>query len=136
MAKEERALGSVGEGRFYLPPSEAPEDTSTDPVDEVSEPMTLEDLEAAAAAAGFVLVKAEDVADPAAETVQPDPIEAAAKLAQDPPTEMVAEPKGNASREEWATYARSKGAPESELAEDGSGLSRDELREKYGTPAS
>lgn len=42
-------------------------------------------------------------------------------------------PKGNASREEWAVYAKTKGATDEELAEpaDG-GLSRDELRELYG----
>lgn len=41
-------------------------------------------------------------------------------------------PKGNASRDEWAAYATSKGAPEEETrpVEDG-GLGRDDLRAKY-----
>lgn len=44
-----------------------------------------------------------------------------------------AEPKGNASREDWAAYATKKGAPEEETkpVEDG-GLSRDDLKAKYG----
>lgn len=42
-------------------------------------------------------------------------------------------PKGNASREDWAAYAASKGAPEEDTRpiEDG-GLKQTELREKYG----
>jgi hypothetical protein len=43
-------------------------------------------------------------------------------------------PKGNASREEWAAYAKDeKGAPEEETrpVEEG-GLGRDDLRAKYG----
>jgi hypothetical protein len=42
-------------------------------------------------------------------------------------------PKGNASREDWAAYAEGKGATAEELADpaDG-GLSRDDLRDKYG----
>lgn len=41
-------------------------------------------------------------------------------------------PKGNASRDEWAAYAASLGAPEEETkpVEDG-GLKQTELREKY-----
>lgn len=41
-------------------------------------------------------------------------------------------PKGNASRDDWVAYARAQGAPEEQLADDGSGLSRDELRAQYG----
>lgn len=46
------------------------------------------------------------------------------------------EPKGNATRDEWAAFASSKGAPqeETQTVEDG-GLGRDALREKYGTDA-
>jgi hypothetical protein len=42
-------------------------------------------------------------------------------------------PKGNASREEWAAYASSKGASSDETkpVEEG-GLKQAELREKYG----
>lgn len=49
-----------------------------------------------------------------------------------------AEPAGNASRDDWAAYATTvKGAkPEDLLDGDGKDLGRDELREKYGTPAS
>ncbi|WP_193613156.1 hypothetical protein [Nocardioides lijunqiniae] len=48
-----------------------------------------------------------------------------------------AEPAGNASREDWATYAEKvKGAkPEDLLDADGKDLGRDELREKFGTPS-
>ena len=49
-----------------------------------------------------------------------------------PGSEPVEQPAGNASRDAWAEYARTQGAPESELAQDGTGLGRDELREKYG----
>jgi hypothetical protein len=42
-------------------------------------------------------------------------------------------PKGNASRDEWAAYAVTQGAPDEEIipVEDG-GLSRDDLKAKYG----
>lgn len=42
-------------------------------------------------------------------------------------------PKGNASRAEWAEYAKSKGASEEELKDpaDG-GLTQSQLREKFG----
>jgi hypothetical protein len=47
-----------------------------------------------------------------------------------------AEPAGNASREEWAAYARSKGATDEDLLDaDGKPLGRDALRDKYATPA-
>lgn len=47
------------------------------------------------------------------------------------------EPAGNASRDEWADYARSQGATDEDLVdEDSKDLGRDALREKYGTPAS
>lgn len=42
-------------------------------------------------------------------------------------------PKGNASRDDWADYAKSKGAPDEETrpVEEG-GLKQAELRDKYG----
>lgn len=42
-------------------------------------------------------------------------------------------PKGNASREEWAAYAKKKGAPDEQTrpVEEG-GLKQTELRELYG----
>lgn len=45
------------------------------------------------------------------------------------------EPKGNASRADWVAYARTKGAPEAELAELGTegALSRDDLHAAYGS---
>lgn len=45
------------------------------------------------------------------------------------------EPKGGAKREEWVEFARSQGAPETELGELGTegALSRDDLRAKYGS---
>lgn len=45
------------------------------------------------------------------------------------------EPKGGAKRDEWVDYARSQGAPETELGELGTegALSRDDLRAKYGS---
>lgn len=45
------------------------------------------------------------------------------------------EPSGNASRKEWAAYATEKGAQPEDLVVDGKELTRDELREKYGTPS-
>jgi len=50
----------------------------------------------------------------------------------EPPEEVPADgaPKGNASRDEWAAYAKSQGAPDEET-KDG-GLSQTELRAKYG----
>lgn len=49
-----------------------------------------------------------------------------------------AEPAGNASRDDWAAYAtKVKGAKAEDLVDaDGKDLGRDELREKFGTPAS
>jgi hypothetical protein len=41
------------------------------------------------------------------------------------------EPARNASRDEWAAFAATRGATEEELAE----LKRDELVEKFGTPS-
>lgn len=48
------------------------------------------------------------------------------------------EPAGNASREDWAAYAKSvKGVTDADLVDaEGKELGRDELREKFGTPAS
>jgi hypothetical protein len=49
----------------------------------------------------------------------------------DQPTD--AAPQGNASREAWAEFAKGKGASEDELKDPAEGgLSRDDLREKYG----
>jgi hypothetical protein len=46
---------------------------------------------------------------------------------------VVDTPKGNASREEWAAYAATKGAPEEETKPvDEGGLKQTELRDKYG----
>lgn len=69
--------------------------------------LSFEQLEAAATAAGYRLI----------------PLD-------------VEEPKGNASREDWANFAKAKGALDEDLVdEDGEELGRDALREKYGTPA-
>lgn len=53
-----------------------------------------------------------------------DVVEAAAENAGEPPLAM---PSGNASRGEWADYARSRGATEEELE----GQSRNDLRDRY-----
>lgn len=45
------------------------------------------------------------------------------------------EPAKSASREDWAAYAKAKGAPADELEGD-KALKRDELAAKYGTPSS
>lgn len=58
----------------------------------------------------------------------------AAPAAADEPEEPADEaPKGNASRDDWADWAKKKGAPEEETRppEEG-GLKQTELREKYG----
>lgn len=52
------------------------------------------------------------------------------KKAAKPEPKEGAAPQGNASREVWAEYAKSKGAPEEET-KDG-GLSQTDLRAKYG----
>lgn len=154
------AQGSPGEGRFYRPPSVAPEDDNApevvgpegrfyqpgaddkageslaeNPVEQAGvmagEPPTKDDVKAAKAEAKAVEAGTATPADPAAETVQPDPVAAAAELAQDGP---VPEPKGNSSRDEWAEYARSKGATDADLVDgDGNALRREEIREKYGS---
>lgn len=42
-------------------------------------------------------------------------------------------PKGNATRDEWAAYATTKGAPEEDTRPvDEGGLKQTELRDKYG----
>lgn len=44
------------------------------------------------------------------------------------------QPSGNASREEWEEYARKRGALDEDLLdEDGKELSRNELRDKFGS---
>jgi hypothetical protein len=43
-------------------------------------------------------------------------------------------PSGNASRDEWETYARATGASDADLTgADGKPLTRDELRDKFGS---
>lgn len=141
--KPEDTSGQVGpEGRFYLPPTEAPEDDAPaegvdfeaeGPVEQASvlagdPPSTDGDEE-----------ETEVESDPAAETLQEDPNEAASLLAGDPPEESVQseQPAGNASRDEWAEYARTQGASDADLVdEDGKDLGRDTLREKYGSTRS
>lgn len=58
--------------------------------------------------------------------------EAVGELDQpDPPVDEA--PKGNASRDEWAAYAASKGAPEEETRPvDEGGLKHADLKDKYG----
>jgi hypothetical protein len=47
------------------------------------------------------------------------------------------EPAGNASTEAWVDFAKSKGATDADLTgADGEPLGREELKAKYGTPAS
>lgn len=55
-----------------------------------------------------------------------------------PPPDPDAEPAGNASTEAWADWAkRVKGATDDDLKDaDGEPLKRDEIRAKFGTPAS
>lgn len=65
--------------------------------------------------------------------VAPEPEEAVdPEVPPAPPADEA--PKGNASREEWAAYAKDKkGAPEEETRPvDDGGLRQTELREKYG----
>ncbi|MFI5839450.1 hypothetical protein ACIA8K_07020 [Catenuloplanes sp. NPDC051500] len=57
-----------------------------------------------------------ELPDEPADSEQPDELE---------------KPAANASRKDWAAYAASQGAPDEETAEQG-GLTRDQLREKYG----
>lgn len=154
------AQGSISGGRFYRPPSVAPEDDKApepvgpegrfyvpsaddkdgeslaeNPVQQAAvmagEPPSKDDVKAAKAEAKAVEAGTSEPADPAAETVQPDPIAAAGELAQDGP---VPEPKGNASRDDWADYARSKGATDADLVDaEGNPLRREEIRDKYGS---
>lgn len=50
------------------------------------------------------------------------------------PEKTNGKPAGNASRDDWAAYAASKGAPEEDTKPvDQGGLSRDDLRAKYGS---
>jgi hypothetical protein len=96
-------------GRMYVSSTPATRgEVEGDQVGEVNAEsgLSFEQLEEAAAAAGYRLI----------------PVE-------------VEEPKGNASREEWANFAKSKGASDEDLLdEDGEELGRDALREKYQTP--
>ncbi|GAB2762048.1 hypothetical protein [Nocardioides pakistanensis] len=47
------------------------------------------------------------------------------------------QPAGNASRDDWAAYAVSKGATDADLVDDkGEPLGRDEIKAKYGTQPS
>jgi hypothetical protein len=56
------------------------------------------------------------------------------RAAETPGDEGEPAPAGNASREDWAAHAAKRGAPADETrpVEEG-GLSRDQLREKYGS---
>ena len=128
MAKSDRPVGTVGEGRFYLPPSKPSEDdepaetagtpegrfylpsgddkagesVAENPVEQAGlqagDPPTSDEVKQAKAdqkaadkeAASDESTSApsvETTADPAATTVQPDPIAAASGQAGDPPTE-------------------------------------------------
>lgn len=64
------------------------------------------------------------VTDAAAETVQEDPIEAAEEVAGPPGANQ---PSGNASREDWVVFAKSRGATDEDLE----GLGRNEIRSHY-----
>lgn len=47
------------------------------------------------------------------------------------------QPAGNASRDDWAAYAVTKGATDADLVDDkGEPLGRDEIKAKYGTQPS
>lgn len=48
----------------------------------------------------------------------------------DPEEKPDEEPGGNASREEWAAYARTRGATDDDLKD----LKRDDIRDKYQSP--
>jgi hypothetical protein len=71
------------------------------------------------------LYKGDDVPDWAKGQVGDHLLEGSAEESQEGEA-----PKGNASREDWAAYAKSKGAPEEETRDGG--LSQTELRSKYG----
>jgi hypothetical protein len=73
------------------------------------------------------LLKGDDVPDWAKDQVGDHLLEGGAKQ------EDGSAPKGNASREDWAAYAKAKGAPDEETrsVEEG-GLKQAELRDKYG----
>lgn len=74
--------------------------------------------------------------DEAEDELQAEPGEVTTDTGSEPGAgvPVVEQPAGNASRDDWAVYAESRGAPGSETAPvaDG-GLGRDELREKYGS---
>lgn len=138
--KPEDTPGQVGpEGRFYLPPTPVPEDDA--PAEDVDFEANGPIEQASALAGDPPSTDGDDTevpADPAAETLQEDPNEAASLLAGDPPEESVQseQPAGNASRDEWAEYARTQGATDADLVDsDGKELGRDALRDKYGTKA-
>lgn len=51
-----------------------------------------------------------------------------------PASQTPGAPNGRSSREDWAAYATTKGAPDEETKPvDEGGLSRDDLRAKYGS---
>lgn len=58
-------------------------------------------------------------------TPEPEPESESDGVADDQPA---GPPRGNASLEEWAAYAKSQGATDEDLA----GQSRDQIREQYG----
>lgn len=61
-------------------------------------------------------------------TVVPDPSDTGSSTDAD----LVEQPAGNASADDWRAYALTQGATEDEVA----ALSRNELREKYGSEES
>lgn len=115
-------------GRIYVPstPASRGEVEVDDPTDDTPE-LTLEEVTAAAERLGY---RVEEGLEPAPLTE--DELRTAADAAG---FDLAERPAGNASREAWATYARSKGAVDADLVDDeGKDLGRDELREKFGTP--
>lgn len=99
---------------MYVPSTPASRGEADPEVEETR--VTVEEVAAQAEALGFKLV-------PAAAEVEV------------PVVGQGEEPKGNASTEEWADFAKSKGATDADLVDEkGEPLKRDALKEKYGTP--
>lgn len=100
---------------------------AADPAAETVQPEPVEAAKDLSVATG-ALEPPEDAAppsgDPAAETVQPEPVEAAEEVAGPAGANQ---PTGNASRGEWARFAKSQGATDEDLE----GLGRNEIRAKY-----
>lgn len=79
--------------------------------------------------APVALLEGQPVPDWASDLVHADDLDGADPVAGGGQGAPIA-PAGNASRDEWAAYAASEGAPEGETADGG--LTRDDLRAKYG----